>query len=369
MKKKILILTTWNCGWSWKMTSIMENYFSEKNYETVTLVAFYDRWIFPIKWKKINIWTFWKKSFPGRWYLMLLLHIINTIRYINKEKPDYVIGVSCYCNFLWLCAKRFLDFKLLLTQHEYLTTRMKNVKKYQVDWLVLYAIKKLIWKTKIVCVSEAVQKDIIQYYWLYEKQTQTIYNWLDFSQIKKLWDEKIDFNEKFLINIWRLDRWKNQELLVKAYSKSKIKNDYKLLLLWEWDKDRYLRKLCKNLNVDKLVIFAWFEKNPYKFLKKASLFCFTSLTESFWLVLLESLVLDIPIITVPVTGAGEILNNWKFWIIIKDWDEQNLIKELDVFAENGVRYNYNVEEKNKFLDENFSVSVMGEKYIEALKNL
>ena len=368
--KKILILTmfwSWGWWWAWKMASILENHLFEK-YKTVTLVAFYDWWIFPIKWKKISIGTFWKNSFPWKWYFVLLPHIINTIRYIKKEKPDYVIGMWFYCNFLWLCAKRFLNFKLLLTQHEHLTTQMKNIKWYTVDGIVLYTIKKLIWKTKIVCVSKEVQRDAIEYYWINKEQTQTIYNWLDFDKIKELWNEKIDFNDKFIINVWRLDTWKNQELLIKAYSKSKIKNNYKLLLLWEWDKEKYLKDLCKNLDIKNSVIFAWFDKNPYKYLKKASLFCFTSLTEAFWLVVLESLILDIPVITVPVTWANEILDNWKYWVITKDWNEETIIKELDNFVENWWKQ-YDIEAKNKFLNENFSVDAMVKQYIDVLENL
>ena len=364
--KKALILTG-GYWWGWKIAEIVENFLS-KYYETVTLVCFDDKGVFNIKWKKISIGTIFNFWFPWVWYIELIHHIINVIKHIKEEKPDVVIWVWSYYNFLWLIAGKFFNFKLLLTQHEHITTRKANSPILASYNLVFFMVRILIWNNKIVCVSNEVKSDAIKYYRIKANQAQTIYNWLDFDEIKKLWDEKIDIQDKYIINIWRLDSWKNQELLIKAYSKSMINEKYKLLLLWEWDKESYLKELCKKLNIEDSVIFAWFDKNPYKYLSKASLFCFTSLTESFWLVLLESLILNVPIITVPVTWAKEVLNNWKFWIITKDWDEQNLTKELDNFVKNWEKY-YNKEEKNKFLNENFSVSAMEKKYLENINNL
>ena len=366
--KKILILTIWfDWWWVWKIASIVEN-FLNKSHETTTLVFFEDKWIFNIKWKKINIWTLSNFSFPWRWYIELIPHIIKTIKHIQKEKPDVVIWVWTYCNLLWLIAKKFQKFKLLLTQHEHITSRKNNTSIFSIYNLIYFMTKIMIWNNKIVCVSNEVKFDTIQHYWIKETQTQTIYNWLNFDEIKRLWNEQINIQDKYIINIWRLCSCKNQELLINAYSKSKIKDKYKLLLLWKWDIDDYLKNLCEKLNIENSVIFAWFDKNPYKYLKKASLFCFTSKTESFWLVLLEALILWVPIITVPVTWAKEILDNWNFWTIIKDWDEQSLIKELDKFVK---LKKGKLEDNNKlnYLYNNFSIKTMEEKYMKTIEDL
>lgn len=367
--KKILILTLWfDWWWSWKIAAILEN-FLNKSYETVTLVFFKDTWVFKLKWKKINIPSLLlKHPFPWRWYIELMLHIIKTIKYVKKEKPDIVIWAWSYCNVLWLIAKKFFKFKLLLTQHEHITSRKNNTSRFSIYNMVFLVTKKLILNNKIVCVSNTVRSDTIKYYWIKEDQAQTIYNWLDFDEILRLWKEQINIKDKYIINIWNLSINKNQELLIKAYNKSKIKNTYKLLLLWwEWGRELYLKELCRELKIEKSVIFAWFDKNPYKYLCKASLFCSTSLTEALPTVLIESLILNIPIISTPVSWADEILDNWKFWIITNDWNEQNLIKELDSFKGDWVKYN--VKEKNNFISENFSIEEMEKKYLKIIKEL
>ena len=120
---KIVILTVWfDWWWSWKIASLMEN-FLNKNHETITLVYFEDKWIYDIKWKKINIPSIFTLSFPWRWYIELIAHIIYTIKYIKIENPDIVIWIWTYCNLLWLIAKKIYNFKLLLTQHEHITSR------------------------------------------------------------------------------------------------------------------------------------------------------------------------------------------------------------------------------------------------------
>lgn len=366
MKKKIMILTSgFEWTWGWRIASIMENYFYDK-YQTVTLVSFYDKWIFPIKWKKINIWTFWKKEFPGRAYIALPIHIFNTIRYIKKEKPDIVIWIWTYNNFLWLVAKRFIKFKLLLTQHEHITTKIKSDATFT-DKVLFKLNKKLIWNTNIVCVSKEVKNDTIKYYNISKKQASTIYNWLNFELIKTLWNKPIDIRDKYIINIGSLDDRKNQEMLIKAYAKTECKNKYKLLLLWVWPKKDFLMNLAKDLGIEKNVIFAWFNKNPYKFLKNASMFCFTSLSEALPTVLIESLILEVLVLTVPVIWSEEILDNWNYWIITKDWDIDEYVKLMDEYI------NKDDSEMTKlwykFAKDNFEINVMMEKYETLLENL
>jgi len=362
--KKLCIVTCWfEWTWGWRIASILENSLSE-NYKTTTLIWFYDKGIYPIKWKKLYLGKYWKKEFPLRWWIALIPHIINTIRYLRKEQPDVVMSIGSYCNFLWLIAQKFLKFKLLLTQHEHISTKLKNNSTY-LDRIQISIIKKLIGKNKIVCVSHEVLNDTVKYYNIPINQALTIYNWFNFDNILKLSKEKIDIKWKYIINIWALNSNKNQEMLVKSYAKSKCKKNYKLLFLWEWPQKECLWELAKDLNIEKNVIFAWFSNNPYKFLKNASLFCFTSLSEALPTVLIEALILKIPVLTVPVIWSEEILDNWNCWIIAKDWDINDYSQLIDKYIEKD--NSEMIKKWYEFAKSNFGITVMINNYKNSLK--
>lgn len=366
--KKILFISGWFDGRGiGKICSIMENYFAKK-YETVTLVPFYDWEIFPIVWKKINIWSFWKKPFPGRGYLCLFTHLINIIKIIKIEKPDIVICIWSYSNSLWLIVRKFIKFKLLLTQHEHLTLRSK-ISAGSLEKMLIKLNKYLIWNTKIVCVSNEIMEDTVKYYKISKWQTIVIYNWFNFAEIQSLWNKSPTINEKYIINIWALTKGKNQQMLIKAFANSECKSHYKLLFLWEGlteDKKR-LVNLTKELWIERDVIFAWFDKNPYKYLKHSSMFCFTSLYEALPTVLIESLILKVPILTVPVIWAKEILDNWNCWIISKDWDVDEFSKLINKYID---KDNSELVEKwYKFAENNFNISTMMQNYEKLINNL
>lgn len=109
-------------------------------------------------------------------------------------------------------------------------------------------------------------------------------------------------------------------------------------------------------------------KNLYIiFLKNASLFCFTSLSEALPTVLIESLILKTPILTVPVIWSKEILNNWNYWIIAKDWNINNYSELIDKYIEKN-----NSEIIMKWYDfakSNFDINIMTNNYNNILKRL
>lgn len=362
--KKLLIITFWfEWTWWWKIAQVLENKLSKK-FKTVTLIWGIDKGIYNIIWKKYYIWKFiWNKEFPLRWLISLFRHIINTIRYIRIENPDIVMAIWTYSNFLWLIAQKLLKIKLVLTQHESLIIYKWN-NHLSTNWLIIKRIKKFIWKNKIICVSKKIMSEIINYYNIDKSQAILIYNWIDYKKIYSLSDEKLDIKYDYIINIWTLDDNKNQEMLIKSFWVLKNKTNYKLLLLWDWPNKNQLENLIEELNLKNKVKILWYVKNPYKYLKHAKAFVFTSKSESFWLSIVESLLLKVPIITTSCWGtAYEILQNGKYWTIIDSNDYKVFSKKLELHIDN---YWSNTDEWKKYAESNFSQEKMINGYKEFL---
>jgi glycosyltransferase involved in cell wall biosynthesis len=159
----------------------------------------------------------------------------------------------------------------------------------------------------IITVSAGVQNDLIHNVRINPKSIRTIYNPLDFNNIKNLSMLPNPYeNESYIIHAGRLESQKRHDILLKAYAKSNIKE--KLLLLGEGSLKESLEKLVSELGIDQKVIFAGFHKNPYPIIKHASAFVATSEYEGFFIALAEALVLGVPVISTNCPhGPSEIL--------------------------------------------------------------
>lgn len=152
----------------------------------------------------------------------------------------------------------------------------------------------------------------------------TLNNVIDYKSIKE--NAELDFEEEFeedskyfegdskvLITIGRLSPEKNQELAIRSFRKvldnSQDKN-IKLLIMGGGPLETDLNNLIKNLELQDNVFMLGIRSNPFAYLKQADCFIFPSLHEGQGLVLLESLIVDTPIITTDIPTSVEIVDKY-----------------------------------------------------------
>ena len=172
-------------------------------------------------------------------------------------------------------------------------------------------------------------------------KTRVIYNPLNKKEIIKKSKEKLTikfFRTKKnlkLINIGRLVDQKDQLTLLKALNILKEKMNFKLLIIGS---GTYKVKLEKFINKEKLshcVKIIPFQKNPYKFIKKADLFVLSSKFEGLPNVLLEAQTLKKYIISTNCpTGPNEILSGGSLGDLVKVEDYKTLASKIMWFNKN-----------------------------------
>ena len=156
----------------------------------------------------------------------------------------------------------------------------------------------------IIAVSKGVEKDFLIL--TTPKTIQTIYNPFDIEEIREKAEEKIDLAFDYIINVGNLAKVKNQALLLKAYSK--LDTNLHLVLLGKGNQENNLKNLAKKLGIEKKVHFLGWQSNPYKYIKNAKLFVLSSNIEGFGNVLVESLILNTPVVSTNCpSGPNEIL--------------------------------------------------------------
>lgn len=138
----------------------------------------------------------------------------------------------------------------------------------------------------------------------------------------------IDLDEKYIINIGRLEDVKNVSLLINAYAYARENLDfnYHLVIIGGGNEFEMLQTKTQELDIEKFVHFKGILTNPYPWLKRAELFAFTSKNEGLPNVLLESLACHTNIVS--TRGRGGTLD-----IMSGDLEENLTAFDIQEFAQ------------------------------------
>jgi len=271
-------------------------------------------------------------------------------KYIKKITPDLIISFMDHTNIISIIFKILFKIKipLILTIHANPKEQYKGNLHY-----LNYAIKffyRLKAVNKIVTVSKDIQIIMQKFYGINKKKIMTIYNGIELEKIRVLSQEKVleyqdlFYNENLIkfITVGRLIELKGHKFLINAFSKVKceIKNS-KLIIIGEGPLKNNLKKQISTKNLNEDIILLGLRKNPFKFMKKSTVFVLSSLKEALPTVLLEALACGLPIISTNCrTGPKEILDKGKYGLLANIKDEEDLAKKMIFLAKNTKLLNY-----------------------------
>jgi glycosyltransferase involved in cell wall biosynthesis len=131
------------------------------------------------------------------------------------------------------------------------------------------------------------------------------------NQKNELVEEHLDIKKKYIISVGRLTNQKNFSLLIKAFNEiRKINDQFKLLIIGEGEEKKNLELLIFNLNLKNDIIFLGFKENVFKYINLSNLVLSTSLWEDPGFFLIESGILNKPIISSDCpNGPSELLSH------------------------------------------------------------
>jgi glycosyltransferase involved in cell wall biosynthesis len=183
---------------------------------------------------------------------------------------------------------------------------------------------------RVVTVSEGIRQELILHFGISEKKTRTIYNSFILKELLAKAAEKVAAQfqllfdtHKVLITHCRLSRQKNLFGLIDILVSVKNSSGAKLIILGDGELREDLLRYCdKNklrtytvwnsdlaFNLDYDIYFLGYERNPYPFLSKATLYLMTSDWEGFPLALCEAMASGAPVISADCfTGPREIIS-------------------------------------------------------------
>lgn len=226
----------------------------------------------------------------------------NLNRFIVDNNYDIVINFSDHFdNYIQFNC---LNIPILRWQHSAPSANEKFSEK---------KVKILSQYSKIITICNEMKNEMIRITHLSQNKFTMLFNPVGVERIKKLSNEKVEKeikDKEYVIQVARLDKAKRHSELIKIYHelcKQGIKE--KLYILGGGEEFDNLKDLINELGLSDKCILLGEIKNPYPYMKNAKLFLHTSEREGLPTVLLESLILNTPVISTDCpTGPREILS-------------------------------------------------------------
>lgn len=189
---------------------------------------------------------------------------------------------------------------------------------------------------KIITICEDMKSQLMTL--IEQDKIEVLFNPIEMEKVSELSNEKmpIEYAEGYLVQVARLDKIKRHIDLIAIFSrlvKSGIRE--KLLIIGDGPEYINLEKLIKELELQDRCFLLGEVGNPYPYIKNAKLFLHTSEREGLPTVLLESMILNTPVVAMNCpTGPREILDNGRCGVLVEMGNKDEFVlKTLELLEE------------------------------------
>jgi glycosyltransferase involved in cell wall biosynthesis len=294
----------------------------------------------------------------GRNILALAIGFVRKISrlssLIEKIGPDMVFSLLSSTNVTVILAKLVsrIHCGVIVSEHTHPSINLENeiyggiTKKF-----MRYVYPKA---DTIIAVSEGIKQDLIKNFNLPDNKIAVIYNPVDLKEVRMRSQETVDhawFHDDIpvIVSAGRLTKQKGYPYLIKAFSVVRRSLPCRLMIIGEGEDKAQLIGMVRALGIDRDVEFLGFQKNPFQYMARSSLFVLSSLYEGFGNVIVEAMALGLPVISTDCpSGPAEIIDDKKNGILVAVRDENELAQAiLNVLTDRELRVHLSSEAKRK----------------------
>jgi len=254
-------------------------------------------------------------------------------RYLRAARPDILLSGGAAVNVTAVLGWRLANSsaKAVIVERTSQVEAIQNSK----DWrrrLLRYAMRATYpWANAIAAVSSTAADQLAQLLSLSRDSIHVIYNPVVSSDIEIKAEETIahpwfcEYGIPVLVAAGRLTLQKDFTTLLYAFSLVRKERPIRLCILGEGEERTKLVNLISEFGLENdVALFGWTE-NPYKYMKRASLFVLSSRWEGLPTVLIEAMACGCPVISTDCPGgSAEILEYGKWGRLVPVGDPQGL---------------------------------------------
>lgn len=275
-----------------------------------------------------------KKENP--FFISIFKNIINFFKLkkiLKNKKYDFIISSQETINFLAILTNN--PVYIMVHNNMELNTNKIFLK-------LIYKIYNFNNIKKIITVSEGLKNELSKK--IIKNKVICIYNPINNEEIESTVNQQIEIKGKYLLNISRLAFQKNQKLLIDAYKYSNI--ELPLYILGDGELRNEITSYIQESGLIDKVILLGNRENVFPYIKNSYFTILSSRYEGFGNVIIESMAVGIPVISVDCDyGPKELINN--NGILVKNHNIKELSKSMVFLLENKEKYDeYKIEALN-----------------------
>jgi glycosyltransferase involved in cell wall biosynthesis len=275
----------------------------------------------------------------GRFRRELPRLIRETRRLINAERPDIVMAISTEVNWaLWLaCAFARHRPPIILNEQGSPSgwlTLLRGTNPARAALVTLgYRLLHKRWAARVVCVSEAVRRDLIDTFGSRASHLVTIPNPLDISAVRRaanetVADRALEGDAPIIVSAGRFFFQKGYDVLIRAFAMVARESDARLVIVGDGPERPALERLIDELDIKERCFLVGYRDNPFPFVARGTVFALPSRTEGFGYVLVEAMALGVPVVTTDAAGPAEIVDHGQFGEVVPVDDQDALSRAL-----------------------------------------
>ena len=235
---------------------------------------------------------------------------------VKREKIDCILGISYTGTFYASASRDIFRFhapvigNFLGNISAYFKSEKRRPKLLE-RMLLWYLLRR---PYVVVVSSEGVKDDLITNFGVAGERILRIYNGVDIKDICHKAAEMANiggkYDGKIIATACRLNAQKDFQTLLRAFKLVRENMEAKLLIIGDGEMKQEIIKLAHDLDVDADIIITGFQRNPFKFMKKADVFVLSSFFEGFSNVIVEAMALGIPVVSTDCpSGPSEIIQH------------------------------------------------------------
>lgn len=257
--------------------------------------------------------------------------------YIDQQSPDVLLAMMEGAGVLAIQAAKGSGVPVHAVSHIHFSRHCRHASRWKERWLMPIAARLYFRRAAgVIGVSQGVADDIQHAARLSPKKVSVIYNPILNTDFYRKAAEPVhhpwfssDREWLTVVTVGRLTAQKDHETLLAAIAQINEHQPVRLYVLGQGDRLQYLQDAAVSFGVDKIVEFAGYNDNPYKYINAADVFALSSKWEGFGNVLVEALACGTQVVSTDCpSGPSEVLANGKFGRLVSVGDKCGLAEAI-----------------------------------------